>query len=100
MHSSKQMLSLLALGPLGALALPRANSVAPQVTPAKSDLDGDVWANLNRAVRSKRQSSWNPPSDLVKPLQEVWDHSVETYNNGQWEAFKNYGYDIIIAAEG
>lgn len=98
MHSSKQLLSLLVLSPLGALALPKANTVAPQVTPAKNDLDGDVWKNLK--LRSKRQSSWNPPSELVKPLQEVWDHSVETYNNGQWDAFKNYGYDIIIAAEG
>lgn len=99
MHSSTQMLSLLALSPLGALALPRGNHVATQASPA-NDLDGAVWQKLGKAVRNKRQSSWNPPSDLVKPLQKVWDHSVETYNNGQWESFKNYGYDIIMAAEG
>ena len=100
MHSSLKALSLLALSPLGALALPRGNHVASQASKPNRDLDGAVWAKLGQSTRSKRQSSWNPPSDLVKPLQEVWDHSVQTYNNGEWEAFKNYGYDIIMAAEG
>jgi hypothetical protein len=100
MHSSTKALSLLAFSPLGALALPRGSHVAPQASKPNGDLDGAVWKRLGQNVRSKRQSSWNPPSNLVKPLQEVWDHSVKTYNNGEWEAFKNYGYDIIMAAEG
>jgi hypothetical protein len=100
MYSSMKALSLLALSPLGALALPRGNHVASQAPKPDRDLDGAVWKNLGQSVRSKRQSSWNPPSDLVKPLQEVWDHSVKTYSNGEWDAFKNYGYDIIMAAEG
>lgn len=101
MYSSMKALSLIVLSPLSALALPRGNHVASQATTQPHrDLDGAVWKNLGQNSRSKRQSSWNPPSDLVKPLQEVWDHSVETYNNGEWDAFKNYGYDIIVAAEG
>jgi hypothetical protein len=60
------------------------------------DLNGDVWA----APLAKRQSTWDPPSNLVQPLQEVWDHEMSTYNNGNLLGFKNYGYDIIIAAGG
>lgn len=93
-------LSLLALSPLGALALPQGHPGAIRSSKPNRDLDGSVWKDLGKAARNKRQSSWNPPADLVKPLEEVWDHSVKTYNNGDWEAFKNYGYDIITAAEG
>jgi len=65
------------------------------------DLNGDVWAKLeNKPEISKRQSTWAPPSSLVKGLDEVWAHQVSTYNNGNLFAFKNYGYDIINAAKG
>lgn len=60
------------------------------------DLNGDVWA----ASLAKRQTSWDPPSNLVTPLQEVWDHVSSTYNNGDLLGFKNYGYDIIVASGG
>jgi hypothetical protein len=100
MYSSIKALSLLALSSLGTVALPRGSLVPSQAPKPNRDLDGAVWKNLGQSVRNKGQSPWNSPSDLVKPLQEVWDHSVKTYNNGQWEAFKNYGYDIIVAAEG
>ena len=64
------------------------------------DLDGDVWNKPS--TLEKRQSAWNPPAGLVKPLQEVWDHEVATYNlgGGGLFGFKNYGYDIINAAKG
>ncbi|KAL5041279.1 hypothetical protein BDW71DRAFT_12949 [Aspergillus fruticulosus] len=52
--------------------------------------------------RAKRDvslpSTWDPPSDLVTPLQEVWDHEVETYSDAL--GFKNYGFDQVIAAGG
>jgi len=67
------------------------------------DLRGDVWAKLaNTPTIDKRQSTWNPPAALLKPLQEVWDHQVATYNTngGGALAFKNYGYDIINAGKG
>jgi hypothetical protein len=60
------------------------------------DLNGDVWATS----LAKRQTSWNPPSNLVTPLQQVWDHELSTYNNGNLLGFKNYGYDIIVASGG
>lgn len=60
------------------------------------DLNGDVWATS----LAKRQTSWNPPSNLVTALQQVWDHESSTYNNGNLLGFKNYGYDIIVAAGG
>lgn len=58
------------------------------------DRDGAVWQQPQLA---KRQSTWNPPASLVKPLQEVWDRRSQSENV---YAFKNYGYDIIIAAKG
>ncbi|EKD16143.1 cellulose-binding family II protein [Drepanopeziza brunnea f. sp. 'multigermtubi' MB_m1] len=48
----------------------------------------------------KRQSEWDPPAEMASALQEVWDHQMKTYNNGDLLGFKNYGFDIIIAAKG
>lgn len=64
------------------------------------DLSGDVWATA--PAISKRQTTWSPPSALVKPLEEVWAHEVATYGGGGQGLFnfKNYGYDIIHAAQG
>ncbi|KAK6532755.1 hypothetical protein TWF281_006932 [Arthrobotrys megalospora] len=45
-----------------------------------------------------RQSTWNPPSNLVTPLQQVWDHEMSTYSNPL--GFKNYGYDQVMANGG
>ncbi|KAF3910827.1 hypothetical protein ABW20_dc0104503 [Dactylellina cionopaga] len=45
-----------------------------------------------------RQSTWNPPSNLVLPLQQVWDHEVATYSNAL--GFKNYGFDQVAANGG
>lgn len=85
-------------------------AVAGSVAPV-SDADPAVWANLKnvqpRASLShasnrphKRQDGWNPPSDLAAPLKEVWDHTTETYNNGDAFGFKNYGWDQIMATQG
>ncbi|KAL0934639.1 cellulose-binding family ii [Colletotrichum truncatum] len=90
-----------------AVALAASSQAMSISTP--SDLDGSVWQALssvsgrsfedmprNRPV--KRQSGWNPPSDLVKPLKEVWDHCKSTYSN--FAGFKNYGWDQVIATKG
>ncbi|WP_117213704.1 cellulose-binding domain-containing protein [Allorhizocola rhizosphaerae] len=47
-------------------------------------------------------SGWNPPSNLVQPLNEVWAHVEQTYNggNGGWSRFRNYGWDQIMANRG
>ncbi|KAH6838678.1 hypothetical protein B0I37DRAFT_316781 [Chaetomium sp. MPI-CAGE-AT-0009] len=47
---------------------------------------------------SKRQSTWNPPSELVTPLRQVWDHQMSTYSDPL--GFRNYGYDQIMANKG
>jgi hypothetical protein len=47
------------------------------------------------ALPAKR-ATWNPPSNLVNPLNEVWAHETATYTPN----FKNYGYDQLIAAGG
>lgn len=45
-------------------------------------------------------SGWNPPSSLVQPLNEVWAHQEQTYNNGNLYAFRNYGWDQLMANGG
>jgi hypothetical protein len=59
------------------------------------DRAGDVEA---ASSLSKRQNTWSPPSNLVTPLQQVWDHQMSTYNDPL--GFKNYGYDQIMANKG
>ncbi|KAG6368311.1 hypothetical protein INS49_002516 [Diaporthe citri] len=71
-----------------------------------SDSDAAIWDNVNDLhVRSemqerlaKRQTTWNPPSNLVTPLKQVRDHEMSTYSNPL--GFKNYGYDQLIANKG
>ncbi|KAJ4265347.1 hypothetical protein NW762_004632 [Fusarium torreyae] len=85
------------------------STVAQSFDSSKSDLDGSVWQaltpvkarswdNMPRNRPVKRQSGWNPPSDLAKPLKEVWDHEVKTYSDAL--GFKNYGWDQVIAGKG
>jgi hypothetical protein len=45
-------------------------------------------------------TGWNPPANLVQPLDEVWRHQEETYNNGNLYGFRNYGWDQIMANRG
>ena len=42
------------------------------------------------------QDEWNPPSNLVQPLGEVWSHVEDTYNLN----FRNFGWDQIMATGG
>ncbi|WP_197034652.1 cellulose-binding domain-containing protein [Glycomyces sp. NRRL B-16210] len=42
------------------------------------------------------QDEWNPPSNLVQPLNEVWAHVEDTYNLN----FRNFGWDQVIATGG
>jgi len=45
-------------------------------------------------------SGWNPPAHLVTPLDQVWQHQEQTYNNGNLYAFRNYGWDQVMANRG
>jgi hypothetical protein len=91
------------------LATLTASTAALSFDSAGSDLDGSVWQSLapmnarswNSVPRNrptKRQSGWNPPSDLAGALKEVWDHEVKTYSDAL--GFKNYGWDQVIAGKG
>lgn len=42
--------------------------------------------------------AWSPPSNLVRPLDEVWRHVESTYPN--LYGFGNYGWDQIMANRG
>jgi hypothetical protein len=43
-------------------------------------------------------SGWTPPSNLVTPLNEVWNHVETTYPN--LYGFRNYGWDQVMANGG
>ncbi|WP_405093789.1 cellulose-binding domain-containing protein [Micromonospora sp. NBC_01392] len=45
-------------------------------------------------------SGWNPPANLVGPLDQVWRHVEQTYNNGNPLGFRNYGWDQLFANRG
>ncbi|MEJ3749946.1 cellulose binding domain-containing protein [Actinomycetes bacterium KLBMP 9797] len=45
-------------------------------------------------------SGWNPPANLVQPLDEVWRHQEQTYNNGNLYGFTNYGWDQLFTNRG
>lgn len=77
---------------------------------ASGDSDASVWDSLPsvsaRAALShksnrpaKRQDGWAPPSELAAPLQEVWDHCLNTYSSGLF-GFNNYGWDQLMATQG
>ena len=84
-----------------ALILSLAASVSALDISKSSDLDGGVWENVSPLESNdladspwnhprKRQSGWNPPSNLATPLKQVWDHCLATYSDGLF-GFKNYG---------
>ncbi|RKN39056.1 hypothetical protein D7294_22895 [Streptomyces hoynatensis] len=41
---------------------------------------------------------WNPPAELVQPLNEVWQHVESTYPD--LYGFRNYGWDQVVANGG
>ncbi|KAF9265887.1 hypothetical protein L218DRAFT_859176, partial [Marasmius fiardii PR-910] len=53
------------------------------------------WVPPSKTLQ-KMQSTWNPPLNLVQPLDEVWQHQVQTYPAD----FQNYGYDRVFANQG
>ncbi len=43
-------------------------------------------------------TGWNPPANLVNPLNQVWSHVESTYGN--LYGFRNYGWDQVMANRG
>lgn len=97
---------------LSTIALTLASLGSALDVSANDDSDGSVWDALNNESPdvdardnglwnrpAKRQSGWNPPSNLVTPLREVWQHQLDTYSNGLY-GFRNYGWDQLRATQG
>lgn len=86
---------------LALVSLALAAAILGRAIPGSSpqDADGSVWEKLAaRSDVTKRDITWDPPADLVVPLQETWDHEMATYTDPL--GFKNYGYDQIMANGG
>ncbi|PSN74699.1 hypothetical protein BS50DRAFT_481078 [Corynespora cassiicola Philippines] len=59
----------------------------------------DAWSKItSNGKRDLNEKTWNPPSNLATPLEEVWKHQVDTYSDAL--GFKNYGYDQVMAGKG
>ncbi|WP_416971075.1 hypothetical protein [Streptomyces sp. 4F14] len=56
--------------------------------------------SLAQAAPAKTAAAdqWTPPSNLVQPLNEVWNHVESTYPN--LYGFRNYGWDQVMANRG
>ncbi|MFI1729015.1 hypothetical protein ACH40E_07215 [Streptomyces acidicola] len=48
--------------------------------------------------RAQAADVWNPPANLVQPLDEVWRHVESTYPD--LNGFRNYGWDQVMANRG
>jgi hypothetical protein len=58
-----------------------------------------VFASTSGVARADVSiQAWNPPSNLVQPLNEVWQHVESTYGN--LYGFRNYGWDQVMANGG
>ncbi|MEV0145632.1 hypothetical protein AB0I64_07915, partial [Nonomuraea sp. NPDC050405] len=58
----------------------------------------EVKAYANDPSGGGTPSAWNPPANLVTPLNEVWQHVESTYSN--LYGFRNYGWDQVMANKG
>ncbi|EKG17256.1 hypothetical protein MPH_05546 [Macrophomina phaseolina MS6] len=54
---------------------------------------------VSKRAAASAATTWDPPSSLATPLNEVWEHTMKTYG-GDPLSFKNYGYDHIINTKG
>lgn len=78
-------------------------ALAPTAYAAQDDVGASaatttdvVASTTDAAIRSDQD--WNPPSHLVNPLNEVWNHVESTYPD--LYGFRNYGWDQLIANNG
>jgi len=81
-HRSTMAARLLALASIAISFV----SVLAVPTATERDVPTSVHDFSKRVIQP---TTWNPPSNLVTGLTQVWDHEVATYNNAL--GFKNYG---------
>ncbi|MEO6088691.1 MAG: hypothetical protein ABIQ18_36835 [Umezawaea sp.] len=48
--------------------------------------------------RTRAAAGWNPPANLITPLNQVWAHQESTYSD--LYGFRNYGWDPVFANRG
>jgi hypothetical protein len=58
----------------------------------------DIRAYAPGTQPQPQPGGWNPPANLVTPLNEVWAHQESTYGN--LFGFRNYGWDQVFANGG
>ncbi|WP_233624360.1 cellulose-binding protein [Actinoplanes sp. ATCC 53533] len=61
-------------------------------------LEARAYATAIGGTDPGTPGGWNPPANLVTPLNQVWQHQEQTYNN--LYGFRNYGWDQIFANGG
>lgn len=74
-----------------------SSAISPSSTAIKlasSAAAVSVTSSTSAAAATSTADSWDPPSDLVTPLEEVWDHEISTYSDPL--GFMNYGYDHLM----
>jgi hypothetical protein len=74
-----------------------STSAATAASPPDGSTQTWVGAQASSAVIAAADD-WNPPSNLVTPLAQVWQHEESTY--GDLYGFRNYGWDQIFANGG
>jgi hypothetical protein len=57
-----------------------------------------VVTTIGATTPAQAVAQWNPPSNLVLPLDQVWRHVESTYPD--LYGFRNYGWDQIMANRG
>jgi hypothetical protein len=55
---------------------------------------------LTPAAAQAAPPTWSPPTNLVNPLNQVWQHQEQTYNGGNLYGFRTYGWDQVMTNGG
>ncbi|KAL1716861.1 hypothetical protein EV715DRAFT_254425 [Schizophyllum commune] len=99
MLSSAFVLASLAASALAAPAAANSARMARDVFPRRLPFKGPGAQNTpSLSRRVIEPTTWDPPANLTQPLEEVWQHEMETYSDPL--GFKNYGFDQVIANNG
>ncbi|GGM05504.1 immune inhibitor A [Dactylosporangium sucinum] len=61
-------------------------------------LEVRAYASAITTTPTTPTTGWNPPANLVTPLNQVWTHQEQTYTN--LYGFRNYGWDQLFANGG
>ncbi|KIY68537.1 hypothetical protein CYLTODRAFT_489665 [Cylindrobasidium torrendii FP15055 ss-10] len=94
MFSSAFVFALVA----SAMAAPSIPPLQQSTRPVESFASSSNARSTLPTRRAIEPTTWDPPSNLVTPLKEAWDHEMSTYSDPT--GFRNYGFDQIMATNG